>query len=395
MGIIVTLLGGMLLVSILVDGFETIVLPRRVTRRLRLTRLFYRGLWRPWAALARLLPDGKSRDTYLGYFGPLSLLLLLSVWAVGLIVGFALVHWGMGSPLHAPEETVGFGTDLYLSGTTFFTLGLGDITPRAPLARFLTVSEAGIGFGFLAGVIGYLPVLYQAFSRREVIISLLDARAGSPPSATELVRRHSQDHGMDALRRLLQDWEIWTAELLESHLSYPVLAYYRSQHSHQSWLAALTTMLDSSALVLAAIPGTCQYQARLTFAMARHAVVDLAQIFNVPPRRPPEDRLPAALFAQVHAALAAAGVPLDEETVAYHQLVELRRLYEPYVQMLASYLGLLVPPWLGDDRRLDNWQTSPWEHSPRPSSTAALEEATRTYGQEHAPASARHTPRQS
>jgi hypothetical protein len=395
MGIVVTLLGVVVLVSVLVDGFETIVLPRRVTRRLRLTRLFYRGLWRPWAALARLLPDGRSRDTYLGYFGPLSLLLLLSVWAVGLIVGFALVHWGLGSALHAPDEMVGFGTDLYLSGTTFFTLGLGDVTPRAPLGRVLTVSEAGIGFGFLAGVIGYLPVLYQAFSRREVIISLLDARAGSPPSATELVRRHSQDHGMDALRRLLEDWEIWTAELLESHLSYPVLAYYRSQHSHQSWLAALTTMLDSSALVLAAIPGTCQYQARLTFAMARHAVVDLAQIFNVPPRRPPEDRLPAALFAQVYAALAAAGVPLGEEAVAYHQLVELRRLYEPYVQMLASYLGLLVPPWLGDGRRLDNWQTSPWEHSPRPSSTAALEEATHTHGQGHASASARRTPRQS
>jgi Sigma-54 interaction domain len=138
------------------------------------------------------------------------------------------------------------------------------------------VSEAGIGFGFLAGVIGYLPVLYQAFSRREVIISLLDARAGSPPSATELVRRHSQAQGLDALRQLLQDWEIWTAELLESHLSYPVLAYYRSQHSHQSWLAALTTMLDSSALVLAAVPGACQHQAQLTFAMARLIHLGLA-----------------------------------------------------------------------------------------------------------------------
>jgi Ion channel len=285
---------------------------------------------------------------------------------VGLIVGFALMSWGLGSPLHAPEEAAGFRTDLYLSGTTFFTLGLGDVTPRTPLARLLTVGEAGIGFAFLAGVIGYLPVLYQAFSRREVIISLLDARAGSPPSATELLRRHGQDGGMDALRQLLHDWEIWAAELLESHLSYPVLAYYRSQHTHQSWLAALTTILDSSALVLAGMPGTSQHQAQLTFAMARHAVVDLAQIFNVPPRRPAEDRLPIPVFAQLHEALTAAGVQLGEEEAAYHQLVELRLLYEPYVQMLASYLGFLVPPWMADVKRLDNWQTSAWEPSPRP-----------------------------
>lgn len=366
MGIVITLLGAVILVSVLVDGFETVVLPRRVIRRVRLARLFYRGLWHPWAALGRVLPDGRWHDSYLGYFGPLSLLLLLSVWAVGLILGFALVHLGLGSPLQTPDGAVGLETALYLSGTTFFTLGLGDVIPRSPLARFLTVSEAGIGFGFLACVISYLPVLYQAFSRREVLISLLDARAGSPPSAAELIRRQSQDQGLDALRQLLQDWEIWTAELLESHLSYPVLAYYRSQHSHQSWLAALTTMLDSSALVLAAVPGAYQHQARLTFAMARHAVVDLAQIFNVPPRRPPADRLPAAVFARVHATLDAAGVPLAEEAAAYHELVELRRLYEPYVQMLASYLGFDVPPWLGDGQRLDNWQTSPWEHRPRP-----------------------------
>jgi hypothetical protein len=368
MGIVSALVGAMLLVGVLVDGFETVVLPRRVIRRIRVARLFYRSLWRPWAALARVLPDGRWLDNYLGYFGPLSLLLLLSVWAVGLIVGFALVHWGLGSPLQAPDGTVGLETALYLSGTTFFTLGLGDVIPHGPLARFLTVSEAGIGFGFLACVIGYLPVLYQAFSRREVLISLLDARAGSPPSAVELIRRQSQDQGLDALRQQLQEWEIWTAELLESHLSYPVLAYYRSQHSHQSWLAALTTMLDSSALVLAAVPGAgaCQHQARLTFAMARHAVVDLAQIFNVPPRRPPADRLPAAVFARVHATLDAAGVPLGEEGTAYHDLAELRRLYEPYVQILASYLGFDIPPWLVDGERLDNWQTSPWEGRPRP-----------------------------
>ncbi|MBI3328075.1 MAG: two pore domain potassium channel family protein [Nitrospinae bacterium] len=282
---IVAVVSCALLFVVLWDAFEGIVLPRRVTRRLRLTRLFYRYTWLPWSAAGRRMRPGKRRERYLSYYGPLSMLLLLSVWAASLIVGFAMLQWAFGSAMNAPEGAATFGTDLYVRGTTFFTLGLGDVVPRTPLARALTVVEAGTGFGVLALVIGYLPVLYQAFSQREVSISLLDARAGSPPSATELLRRHSQGH-MEELRQLLRDWERWAAEVLESHLSYPVLGYYRSQHDNQSWLAALTTILDASALVIVGIDAGPARQALLTFAMARHAVVDLAQIFNTPPGFP-------------------------------------------------------------------------------------------------------------
>src|SRR5256885_11103790 len=128
----------------------------------------------------------------------------------------------------------GFWSDVYMSGTTFFTLGLGDVVPRTALAKTLTVIEAGTGFAFLAAVIGYFPVIYQAFSRREVAISLLDARAGSPPSAAELLWRHRGDPGAGALTELLRDWERWAADVLESHLSYPPLAYFRSQHYNES-----------------------------------------------------------------------------------------------------------------------------------------------------------------
>ena len=115
------------------------------------------------------------------------------------------------------------------------------------IGRFLVAIESGMGFAFLALVIAYLPALNQSFSRREVSISLLDARAGSPPTASEMFRRHGHDHGMEALRQLLHEWERWSAELLEGHLSYPVLAYFRSQHDNQSWLAALTAILDTCA----------------------------------------------------------------------------------------------------------------------------------------------------
>src|SRR5439155_22732943 len=158
-----------------------------------------------------------------------------------------------------------------------------DVVPVSWPARAVTALEAAVGFGFLAIVIGYLPVIYQSFSRREVVISMLDARAGSPPTAAELLRRHAADHTLDALDALLRDWEHWSAELLESHLSYPVLAYFRSQHDNQSWLGALTTVLDTCALVMVGIDGVSVWQARLTFAIARHAVVDIAQIFRTAP----------------------------------------------------------------------------------------------------------------
>jgi hypothetical protein len=253
--------------------------------------------------------------------------------------------------------------DLYLSATSFFTLGLGDVIPQTPPSRALVAVEAGIGFGFLALVIGYLPVLNQSFSRREVNISLLDARAGSPPTAAEMLRRHSHDHGLEALQELLRDWEGWSAELLESHLSYPVLAFFRSQHDNQSWLGALTTILDACALILAGIEGACARQAELTFAIARHAVVDLSLIFRTSPREPDRDRLPSADLAYLRSTMAVTGLKLSEGSAIEQKLTELRRMYEPYVYSLSTYLHIAIPPWILESSHADNWQTSAWGRS--------------------------------
>jgi len=360
MQILVGISGLLLIAVIMWDAFEVIVLPRRVTRRLRLTRLFYRATWITWSAIVRRLASSKRRETYLSFYGPLSLILLLTVWATGMILGFALLQAARGSALNVSGGPATFATDLYMSGTTFFTLGLGDVTPRTTLARVITVIEAGTGFGFLALVIGYLPVIYSAFSRREVSTVLLDARAGSPPSAAELLRRSSQGlhQGLD---ELLRDWERWAAELLESHISYPVLCYYRSQHSNQSWLAALTAILDTSALVMAGIDGISPRQAQLTFAIARHAMADLAQIFNTPPSAPGADRLSPPDLRRLREVLASAGVRLGDGPAADQRLSELRRMYEPYANGLAEYLLMALPPWLRAGGGFDSWQTSAWE----------------------------------
>jgi hypothetical protein len=343
------------------DAFEAIILPRRVTRKFRITRIYFQFTWRTWRLYARLISQSKAREAFLGFYGPISLLFLIGVWAIGLLLAFGMMQFGAGSAvilsgMGAPS----FWTDIYLSGTTFFTLGLGDVVPRSGLARFLVVAEGGFGFGFLAAVIGYLPFIYGAFGRRETNISLLDARAGTPPSAGELLRRHSYPQGMDALRDLLKEWERWCAELLESHLSYPVLAYFRSQHDNQSWIGSLTAILDACALAIAGIEGGCSKQAELTFAIARHAVVDLCQVFGAAPKPLPYDRLPAELLQKMRAKLAEHGTVLLSTPQADQKLLELRQMYEPYVYALANHLSQVLPSWVPDKKGKDNWQTTAW-----------------------------------
>ncbi|MDP9148166.1 MAG: hypothetical protein M3N22_10950 [Acidobacteriota bacterium] len=191
-------------------------------------------------------------------------------------------------------------------------------------------------------------------------ISLLDARAGTPPTAGELLRRYSYPQGLNSLRELLKEWELWCAELMESHLSYPVLAYFRSQHDNQSWIASLAAILDTCALVKTGIEGACERQADLTFAIARHAVVDLSQVFGTTPQKLAEERLTAAQLRNIRDTLAQHGMKLHDGAEADQQLAALRKMYEPYIHSLAVYLNQSLPPWIPVKKGKDNWQTTAW-----------------------------------
>lgn len=379
MSILFVIAGCVIIAVVLWDAFEVIILPRRVTRKARLSRLFYLYTWMLLSALTRRMRSVKRREKYLSIFGPLSLIMLLSLWAIGLVFSFALINWALQTDVASPTGAhPSFGTYLYMSGVTFFTLGFGDVVPLTPRGRFIAVVEAGLGFGFLAIIIGYLPVLYQAFSRREVNISLLDARAGSPSSAGELLRRHAECGNMKELTELLRDWERWSAELMESHLSYPVLSYFRSQHDNQSWLSALTTILDTCAFVMSEVKDGPVWQARLTFAIARHAVVDLSQIFDMPPTPPVVDRLPTEDFLRLRRVLASYNIDFRHAEGDGARLAELRRMYEPYVNSLSQQLLMQLPPWVIIAKKNDNWQTSAFERKAAGTdhaSAAALREA--------------------
>jgi hypothetical protein len=354
-------LGGVLVAVILWDAFETMVLPRRVNRSFRLARFFYRTSWSVWRAVGTRLKTPAQCETVLAIFGPLSIIGLFALWAGALIFGFALLIYAHHSDLLIDGRVPNFGTTIYMSGTTFFTLGIGDVAPSTGWGRAVTVVEAGTGFGFLALVIGYLPVLYQGFSRRETSISLLDARAGSPPCAGELLRRigvraHDPDGEAEGL---LAEWERWSADLLESQLSYPVLAYFRSQHDRQSWLAALTAILDFSAMLLACAENRrIRRQAELTFAMARHAAVDLTQVFGRELADPNPVRFSAADADRLVTLTAGISLtdPIDQP--ALERLRALRATYEPYVFPLSQFLVTPLPPWFPEGAPIDDWRTS-------------------------------------
>jgi len=352
------LLSTFVMTTVLWDAFETVVLPRTVSRRLRLTRLYFGFTWKRWSRAAAMFRPERRRERFLAVFGPLSLLGLAGVWALGLLLGFAGLQWSAGSNLEPLPATVRFIDDLYISGTTFFTLGLGDVRPVGHVARLITVAEAGTGFAFLAIVIAYFPVLYQSFSRREAQLTLLDAWAGSPPAAVEVLRRLAARNELDALQAFLKDWEYWCSELLESHISYPAVAFFRSQHQRQSWVSALATILDLSALVEVGLDGVPSWQAHVTFAMARHAAVDLTQVLHADPD-PAADRLSEGDLEELRRQIESVGLRPARSPQADRQLLDLRRSYEPYVNGLARALMMPTPPWWHRHAVRDNWQVSP------------------------------------
>jgi len=354
------ILGALLILSVLFDAFEAMILPRRLTRRLRVTRLVYWSTWPIWSFLPRRRPPTASRENFLSWYGPLSMIFMLAVWATGLVFGFALLYRTLGAPELSNGSRAGFWVCLYMSGTTFFTLGFGDIVPHQAITRALAVTEAGIGFGFLGAVIGYLPVIYTAFSKRETHISMLDGRAGSPPSAAEILARHGRAGSLDRIPVLLANWEIASAQMLETHISYPVLIYYRSHEDNQSWVASITAIADTCALILAGIEGIDRWQAQLTFAMLRHTLVDLLAVANEVPATNYGDRLPKQELDALRDYLDAAGVRCSRSPEADEHLRLLRSMYEPYLSSLSSYLVLPVTSWRSAGRVQDNWKASPY-----------------------------------
>ena len=355
--VVVGIVGGLLVLAMLAEFFVTFLLPRRVKRDPRIARGIYRAAWRPWRVVATRLSDDAA-DTMLGFFGPLWVIGTLAVWTLGIVLGFACLFWADSSALslHGTD----FGDDLYYSASGFFSASTS-LNPSGTFGRMLQLAEAASGFAVLFVAIGYLPALYQAFSRREVAVSQLDPRAGSPPTAGTLLLQAADRGRFEELGRYLAEWETWTAELMETHLAYPVLGYFRSQHVNQNWLASLTVVVDGCAFFLSATPDQADGGAVLTFAIGRHALADLAHVSGV--RLPSDDheRLTRDQFDDLHSRIAAAGISLVDPDEAWDHLAKLRRAYEPYARGLSTRLALRLPDWMPDGEVEKNWRLSAWQ----------------------------------
>jgi hypothetical protein len=337
MRVVVGIVGALLIALMLSEFFVVFMLPRRVRRDPRIARGLTRLLWGPWRALARRLAPG-SGDTLLGIFGPLILLVQLVVWALGLMIGYGLLEWAVSG---------GTFSTRFLTSSALF-LSAGGLAGSTAL-RVVALLEAATGVAVLFIVIGYMPAVYSAFSRRETAVSQFATRAGSPPAAAALLHRAAGQEHWRELVRDLRSWEEWAAELMETHLSYPLLAFYRSQHVNQNWLAALTAMVDVAALIKATLPDKDIEAADITFRIGRHALADLALQFHLEPV--PSDRLSDDDFDELFAIVdRSTAMNVDRDTARRH-LDRYRAEYEPNAQALANFLALELPPWFRAEDR--------------------------------------------
>jgi hypothetical protein len=352
-----------LLAVLLVEYFVVFLLPRRVKRDPAIARGLLRSLWLPWRAAALRLPP-VAADTMLGVYGPLGLLTVLATLSLGVVLSFAGLHWAVSTNLGGAHPA-SFLEDLYYSAGTFVSAS----TPEAPtnaVGKLLQIACATGGFAVLFIAIGYLPALFQAFSGRETAVSRLDARAGSPPCAATLLERSGMHGGWHELNDYLCEWEPWAAELMETHLSYPILGYFRSQHINQNWLAALTTVVDAAAYAVVYGPKEYLGSAELTFRVGRHTLADLAFAFTrrrgAEPTGPSEGRLTADGLTELQALLEGSGLHAEPDPEAAERLDDLRRSYEPYAVGIAQQLALKLPGWLPEGEVRENWRASTGHH---------------------------------
>lgn len=329
--------GVVTVVVVVVDVALTLVVTWGGPAAWRPTRRFYRISWRMWSAIGRRMENVDRQQQFLGIYAPLSLLVLLALWLVALLLGWSLVWLGLRDQLPGVDDA---GAAIYYSGVVLLTIGFGDITSTGTAARMLTLAEAATGLASLALVISYLPVLYGAYGRREARLLTLDLPTGERITPATLVVSQAPDGDLDALYRFFTTWEQWVAEVLESHTSYPMLAFFRSQHRGQSWITALGVVLDAASLTAALVPGAEERAPFFVFRRARRAIDEIAHRLSPPPVA--DTFLSRPAFDVAYALLRDGGLPLRPADEGWSRLSELRPTYGSRLQALFDYL--VAPP---------------------------------------------------
>jgi hypothetical protein len=359
--------GVWLVAFVLLDVFLTVVVPRRAPqagRLLRVTAYLVPGLWKVWRWLGLRMSSAERREVFLGIYGSLIVIVLLIAWVVGLVVGYGLLLDALRAQLRPEPEN--FGASLYFAGTSLLTLGFGDVVAVGGLARLVALVAAATGLGLFALCITLLFTLYGSFQRREVAVVVLEAGAGAPPSGVTLLETYALAGILDDLPHLFRDWQSWAAEVLDSHLAYPVLAYFRSSHDNDSWISSLGAVMDASTLVLTTIKDGPKGWAKLSRSVGGHCLEDLVAYFRLPSDS--EVGVERAEFDEARRRLERAGFVLEDADRSWENFARLRREYAGRVNALALYWAMPPAQWIGDRSPLKY----PRFHQPEPAIGPAL-----------------------
>jgi hypothetical protein len=329
---------------ILNDVFQSVVVPRSTPARYRLSRWVVRPGWRAWRWLGLRVGSSNERERMLGTFAPAAVVVLLFVWVAGLIVGFGVQFYALREQLQPAPHTL--TSALYFAGTSVLTIGFGDIVATSGLARLGALIAGVAGLGTIALSISFLFSLYANFQRREVLVVTLDARAGAPPSGVSLLETYAKLGLQDAMPGFFAEWEKWAAEVLDSHLAYPLLAYFRSSHDSESWVSALGAVLDAATLLMTTVADQPRGPAKLMYAMGRHLVEDLGRFFGM--SQDHEAGVEREEFELARDRLAAAGYHLLGPDESWTAFAHLRSDYAGPLNAMAKWWAAPPAQWIGD-----------------------------------------------
>jgi len=336
-------LGLALLALVLWDVFETIVVPRPTPGWFRIGRYVIRFAWRALRTAADWR-GGEARDRWLGLFAPGATILLLFTWLLGLVVAFGLILYALRGDLSPQPPDL--ATALYFAASSILTIGYGDIVANEGFARIVVVASAAVGLGVVALVVTFLFSLFGSYQRRESSVVLLQAKAGSPPSAVVVLENLARMDLIDHLPEFLGGWERWEVEVLDSHVAYPLLGYFRSSHDNLSWISALGAVLDTATLVSTTILDVPRGQAELVIALGDHLVEDIS---NLGFHRGTASRIAREDFDAVHARLETAGYHLEPADEAWPAFAAVRAGYETRLEQMANYWAVPNVSWLGSE----------------------------------------------
>jgi hypothetical protein len=342
-------LGALLVALVFWDLFETIVVPRPTPGKFRIARYLVRGSWRVARVVGRG-GDGRPRDTFLGLFAPAMTLALLVAWIGALILGDGLLLFALRDQLSPSPADL--GTTMYFAASSILTLGFGDIVATGPAARTVVVVAAVSGLGSVALVVTFLFSLYGSYQRREVMVVTLQAAAGAPPSAVSLLESYAKLDLTGRLPDFFAAWESWAAEVLDTHVAFPLLGFFRSSHDNLSWISAIGTVLDAASIVLTTIAGVPRGEAELCKRMGAHLVEDITNLgfrTGVATRPSPGSNgvgLDREAFDEARARLAHVGYQLVPEEQAWEMFQKARSTYAAGLEGMAAYWATPTNSWL-------------------------------------------------